>query len=175
VHDQLQTLAMGQCRFGVALNPRLSDMPSPYGAEEIEFKIATQSQGDLKALSKIASGGELSRISLAIQVVTAQQAVTPTLIFDEVDVGIGGATADIVGQRLHSLTSHSQVLCVTHLAQVAGQGDNHLRISKTQSDAASHTVIEVLSRDQRIEEIARMVGGINITEQTKAHAAQLLR
>jgi len=175
VHDQLQTLAMGQCRFGVALNPLLSDMPSPYGAEEIEFKIATQSQGDLKALSKIASGGELSRISLAIQVVTAQQAVTPTLIFDEVDVGIGGATADIVGQRLHSLTSHSQVLCVTHLAQVAGQGDNHLRISKTQSDAASHTVIEVLSRDQRIEEIARMVGGINITEQTKAHAAQLLR
>ena len=175
VHDQLQSLAMGQCRFGVALNPHLNDTPSPFGAEEIEFKIATQSQGELKALAKIASGGELSRISLAIQVVTAQQAVTPTLIFDEVDVGIGGATADIVGQRLHGLTSHSQVLCVTHLAQVAGQGDHHLRISKTHDQTGVRTMIQRLSNEQRIEEIARMVGGLNITEQTKAHAAQLLK
>jgi DNA repair protein RecN (Recombination protein N) len=175
VHDQLQSLAMGQCRFGVTLSPHLSDTPSPFGAEEIEFKIATQSQGELKALAKIASGGELSRISLAIQVVTAQQAVTPTLIFDEVDVGIGGATADIVGQRLHGLTSHSQVLCVTHLAQVAGQGDHHLRISKTHDEAGARTMIQRLSNEQRIEEIARMVGGLNITEQTKAHAAQLLK
>lgn len=175
VHDQLQSLAMGQCRFGVSLTPHLSDNPSPYGAEEIEFKIATQSQGELKALAKIASGGELSRISLAIQVVTAQQAVTPTLIFDEVDVGIGGATADIVGQRLHGLTSHSQVLCVTHLAQVAGQGDHHLRISKTTDNTGTRTIIQRLSNEQRVEEIARMVGGINITDQTKAHAAQLLR
>lgn len=175
VHEQLKALAMRQCRFSVALTPNFNDSPSPSGAEDIEFKIATQSQGELKALSKIASGGELSRISLAIQVVTAQQSVTPTLIFDEVDVGIGGATADIVGQRLHSLTSHSQVLCVTHLAQVAGQGDHHLRISKAQSEQGASTTIEVLSRDQRIEEIARMVGGVTITEETKAHAAQLLK
>ncbi|MDG0979565.1 MAG: DNA repair protein RecN [Halieaceae bacterium] len=175
VHSQLQSLAMGNCRFGVALTPHLSDALSPYGAEEIEFKIATQSQGELKGLAKIASGGELSRISLAIQVVTAQQSVTPTLIFDEVDVGIGGATADIVGQRLHGLTSHSQILCVTHLAQVAGQGDHHLRISKTHDETDVRTVIQSLSNEQRIEEIARMVGGVNITEQTKAHAAQLLK
>lgn len=175
VHDQLQSLAMGQCRFGVTLTPHISEIPSPYGAEEIEFKIATQREGELKALAKIASGGELSRISLAIQVVTAQQAVTPTLIFDEVDVGIGGATADIVGQRLHGLTSHSQVLCVTHLAQVAGQGDHHLLIAKNNDDTGVRTVIERLSNEQRVEEIARMVGGVNITDQTKAHAAQLLR
>jgi DNA repair protein RecN (Recombination protein N) len=166
---------MGQCRFGVALTPHISEIPSPYGAEEIEFKIATQREGELKALAKIASGGELSRISLAIQVVTAQQAVTPTLIFDEVDVGIGGATADIVGQRLHGLTSHSQVLCVTHLAQVAGQGDHHLLIAKHNDDSGVRTVIERLSNEQRVDEIARMVGGVNITDQTKAHAAQLLR
>lgn len=175
VHAQLKSLAMGQCRFGVALSPHLSDELSPHGTEEVEFKIATQSQGELKALAKIASGGELSRISLAIQVVTAQQTVTSTLIFDEVDVGIGGATADIVGQRLHELTSHSQVLCVTHLAQVAGQGDHHMRISKTQEDSGVRTVIQTLSKEQRIEELARMVGGVNITEQTKAHAAQLLK
>jgi len=134
----------------------------------------SQAKGEPQALAKIASGGELSRISLAIQVVTAQQSITPCLIFDEVDVGIGGATAEVVGQRLKQLTAHSQVLCVTHLAQVASQGHTHLKISKTSSADATATRIQSLDTEARIKELARMIGGIQMTDQTLAYASEML-
>jgi DNA repair protein RecN (Recombination protein N) len=175
IQEQLQALAMPHCRFAAVLTPRESASPSSQGNEEIEFRIATQAQGELKPLTKIASGGELSRISLAIQVVTAAKSVTPTLIFDEVDVGIGGATAEIVGQRLRALTQHSQVLCVTHLAQVASQGHNQLRIAKDHSAVGSATKLVELRASERVEEIARMLGGVTITDQTRAHAAEMLQ
>jgi DNA repair protein RecN (Recombination protein N) len=175
IQEQLQALAMPHCRFAAVLTPREAANPSLQGNEEIEFRIATQAQGELKPLTKIASGGELSRISLAIQVVTAAKSVTPTLIFDEVDVGIGGATAEIVGHRLRALTQHSQVLCVTHLAQVASQGHNQLRIAKDHSATGSATQLVELRASERVEEIARMLGGVTITDQTRAHAAEMLQ
>ncbi len=175
IQEQLKALAMPHCRFAAVLTPREASSPSSQGNEEIEFRIATQAQGELKALTKIASGGELSRISLAIQVVTAAKSVTPTLIFDEVDVGIGGATAEIVGQRLRALTQHSQVLCVTHLAQVASQGHYQLRIAKDHSADSTATKLVELDQSERIEEIARMLGGVTITDHTRAHAAEMLQ
>src|SRR5207302_2120231 len=120
------------------------------------------------------SGGELSRIALAIQVITAQLVATPTLIFDEVDVGIGGRTAEIVGQQLKQLGDNAQVLCVTHLPQVAAQGNTHLHISKQQNNSQIQTQICELKATEKVTEIARMLGGINITPKTLAHAKEML-
>jgi DNA repair protein RecN (Recombination protein N) len=125
-------------------------------------------------LAKIASGGELSRVSLAIQVVTAQTSTTPTLVFDEVDVGIGGATADIVGQLLRQLGEKTQVLCVTHLAQVAGKAHHHLRVNKITKGAQVSVTLEALENEQKVEEIARMIGSSRVTQTTLDHARELL-
>jgi DNA repair protein RecN (Recombination protein N) len=122
----------------------------------------------------VASGGELSRISLAIQVITASVGRVPTLIFDEVDVGIGGRVAEIVGRQLASLGSQRQVLCITHLAQVAAQGSEHLQVSKSRGQEISVS-IQPLAPAERIEEIARMIGGLDITSQTRAHAQEMLQ
>ncbi len=174
VEEQLAALAMANCRFHIELRPRDSELPHPLGREDIEFLVSTNPGSTPGALNRIASGGELSRISLAIQVVTAQVATVPTVVFDEVDVGIGGATAEIVGNLLRTLGRSAQVLCVTHQPQVASKGDHHLKIQKTASRKQVRTDLQALVDGEKIEEIARMLGGIAITEHTLAHAREML-
>ncbi|QIB66278.1 DNA repair protein RecN [Kineobactrum salinum] len=172
--DLLDTLAMGECRFEIALQPRSSKAPHPHGAEEVEFLISTNPGAPPQPLAKIASGGELSRISLAIQVVTASDGTLPSMVFDEVDAGIGGAVAEVVGNLLRTLARDTQVLCVTHLPQVASQGHHHLQVSKQSDQQAAYTRMAVLEGEQRTREIARMLGGVKITEQSLAHAREML-
>lgn len=174
VEKQLQQLAMANCRFSIALTPRPDDSPHPQGNEEIAFLVSTNPGQPPQALAKIASGGELSRISLAIQVITAKTSTIPTLVFDEVDVGIGGAVAEVVGNLLHELGERGQVLCVTHQPQVASKGNQHLFVSKTASKNSVSTRLEKLADSDKIEEIARMLGGIAITDQSRAHAKEML-
>jgi DNA repair protein RecN (Recombination protein N) len=174
VEEQLQALAMKHCEIEFAMHPLSSDEPHSHGQEEVEILISTNPAAAKGPLNKIASGGELSRISLAIQVITAQVAAIPTVVFDEVDVGIGGATAEIVGQLLKALGQRSQVLCVTHQPQVASQGDHHIKVQKTGNKTKLTTTLEPLADNQKIEEIARMLGGIAITENTLAHAREML-
>ncbi|CAA0081494.1 DNA repair protein RecN [Zhongshania aliphaticivorans] len=174
IEKQLQALAMKHCEIEFAMHPLSHDEPHSHGQEDIEILISTNPTTAKGPLSKIASGGELSRISLAIQVITAQVAAIPTVVFDEIDVGIGGATAEIVGQLLNALGKRSQVLCVTHQPQVASQGDHHIKVQKVGSKAKLTTSLEPLEENQKIEEIARMLGGIAITENTLAHAKEML-
>jgi DNA repair protein RecN (Recombination protein N) len=174
VEKQLSALAMKHCQLELALSTLEKDQAHPYGQEEVEILLSTNPGAPKGPLNKIASGGELSRISLAIQVVTAQVAAVPTVVFDEVDVGIGGATAEVVGQLLNTLGTRSQVLCVTHQAQVASQGDHHIRVQKVGDSKKLRTELSHLSSDEKIEEIARMLGGIAITENTLAHAKEML-
>jgi len=150
-------------------------LPTPVGTDTIEFLVSTNPGHAPKPLQKVASGGELSRISLAIQVITAKSNGVPILVFDEVDVGIGGGVAEIVGQLLNNLSQERQVLCITHLPQVACQGRQHLQVSKTIQQNNTHTSITVLNQQQKIYEIARMLGGIAITNQTIAHAKEMLQ
>lgn len=174
VNTQLHTLGMSAARLEVALTPISPEQLSPHGLEEVEFLIATNPGQPARALNKIASGGELSRISLAIQVITAQSSSTPTLIFDEVDVGIGGAIAEVVGRLLRQLGEHSQILCVTHQPQVAAQGHQHLFVSKQAANDRIHTRIDLLPPEQRVGEVARMLGGIDVTETSLIHAREML-
>jgi DNA repair protein RecN (Recombination protein N) len=140
----------------------------------VEFLVAGHAGVEPRALNKVASGGELSRISLALHVTTAAQNSIPTMIFDEVDVGIGGGVAEVVGQLLKQLGSERQVLVITHLPQVAAQAAQHLQVSKTQANGATLSHIQALSKTERVEEIARMLGGIQITETTRSHAKEML-
>jgi DNA repair protein RecN (Recombination protein N) len=174
VAAQLKQLAMGNCRLTISLNEKSNPQPQASGNEDIAFLVSTNPGQEPQSLSKIASGGELSRISLAIQVITAQTSATPTLVFDEVDVGIGGAVAEVVGNLLQQLGEQGQVLCVTHQAQVASKGHQHLFVSKTANKTSVSTRLERLSDSDKIEEIARMLGGIAITEQSLAHAKEML-
>ena len=146
VGDLLGTLAMSQCTFEVALTPRDSAAPHPHGAESVE----------------------------AIQVVSASGGTIPSMVFDEVDVGIGGAVAEVVGRLLRDLAGTAQVLCVTHLAQVAAQGHQHLQVSKSANKKQVETRLSALDGDAKVEEIARMLGGVKITDQTLAHAREML-
>ncbi len=173
VNEQLKLLAMENAKLNISLLP-LTDKPSPNGLEEVEFLISTNPGQAPRPLAKIASGGELSRISLAIQVITAKTSATPTLVFDEVDVGIGGATGDVVGQLLRQLGERGQVICVTHLAQVASKGHQHLQVLKTASKKSAESTLVELSGDGKVEEIARMLGGLKITDQSLAHAREML-
>lgn len=172
VESQLQKLGMQHCQFTVDLTT--NNQPHPFGHESIEFLIAPNPGQPAQPMIKIASGGELSRISLAIQVVTATTSTTPTLCFDEVDVGIGGGTAEVVGNLLRQLGESTQVLCVTHQAQVASKGHQHWRVSKSADKQATFTQVETLSGENQINEIARMLGGIEITDKTREHAAEML-
>jgi DNA repair protein RecN (Recombination protein N) len=174
VEAQLSELAMDQCRFKVALNSRDSDNPHPQGLEDVEFLISTNPGQEPRPLGKIASGGELSRISLAIQVVSTHANTVPSMVFDEVDVGIGGAVAEVVGRLLRAMAQNSQVLCVTHLPQVAAQGQQHLRVSKEADGQAALASLTRLGDGDKVEEIARMLGGIDITEKTRAAAREML-
>jgi len=172
VDEQLHLLGMSSAAFTATLNPL--EKPHATGAEEVEFLITTNKGLPPRPLAKIASGGELSRISLAIQVITAQCSTTPTLIFDEVDVGIGGAIAEVVGRLLRQLGKQAQVLCVTHQPQVASQGHQHLFVSKRSDRASTHTRINELAKDERIQEVARMLGGIDVTQRSIEHAREML-
>lgn len=172
VSQQLTSLAMAHSRFEIALTP--VDEPSRWGAETVEFLISTIPGQPARTLAKVASGGELSRISLAIQVVVAKTSIIPTLVFDEVDAGIGGATGDVVGHMLRQLGESTQVLCVTHLAQVASKAHHHLRVEKTVSKKAAATSIARLEGEAKVLEIARMMGGAVDSQQSLAHAREML-
>jgi DNA repair protein RecN (Recombination protein N) len=149
--------------------------PSAQGIDQIHFLVSTNPGQPLQTMRDIVSGGELSRLSLALQVLTAEQHPTPTLIFDEVDVGIGGGTAEVVGQLLHQLGEHCQVLCVTHLPQVAALGDHHIHAQKLKKTDSTTASVTILSHEQRVQEIARMLGGVKITPQTLAHAQEMIK
>lgn len=174
VSDFMQELGMPGGRFEVSLTPLPKDELSAHGLERVEFLVSANPGQPLKPLNKVASGGELSRISLALQVATARVGRIPTLIFDEVDVGIGGGVAEIVGQQLRALGEQRQVLCITHLAQVASQGHQHLQVSKLNQNGVTITHIQALPQEERVQEIARMLGGIEITRQTLDLASDML-
>jgi len=168
----MQTLAMAGGSFAVVLTPLAEG--NGHGLEAVEFRVATNPGTPQQSLAKVASGGELSRISLAIQVAASQAATVPTLIFDEVDSGIGGRVAEIVGNLLGKLGKRHQVMCVTHLPQVAAAADAQWQVSKTVHDGVTLSSIRVLQAEERVEEIARMLGGVKITETTRKHAAEML-
>jgi len=144
------------------------------GADHVQLLVSTNPGQAAGELGKVASGGELARISLAIQVVTAGTRSVPTLVFDEVDVGIGGGIAEIVGKHLRSLAKTQQVVCITHLPQVAAQAHHQLQVNKKQLSDSTHIEISLLDEKQRIEEIARMLGGVKLTEKTRLHAQEML-
>jgi DNA repair protein RecN (Recombination protein N) len=169
---EMQRLSLAGGSFRVALTEQA---PALSGYEQVEFLVAGHIGVEARSLNKVASGGELSRISLAIRVVTAQQGCVPTMIFDEVDVGIGGGVAEIVGQLLKQLGVDRQVLVITHLPQVAAQGSQHLNVKKIQRDQVTLSTIEKLDQHARVEEIARMLGGVEVTETTRQHALEMLR
>ncbi len=172
ISASMQNLAMQGGQFQVVLHALPEG--SMAGLETIEFQVSTNPGAPLRALAKVASGGELARISLAIQVATSQAATVPTLIFDEVDSGIGGRVAEIVGQLLKRLGGNHQVMCVTHLPQVAATADTQLQVLKSTQNGATLSSISVLKPAERIEEIARMLGGIKITDASRKHAAEML-
>jgi len=178
VSDAMQTLAMQGGEFAVILTSLDAEHANAHGMEQIEFQVKAHQGLPLRPLAKVASGGELSRISLAIQVITSNIGKAPTLIFDEVDVGIGGGVAEVVGNLLKKLGKERQVLCITHLPQVAALGDQQWQVVKMKESAGNHAIlskIRILNQHERIEEIARMLGGINITETTRQHAAEMLQ
>ena len=171
VTAEMQRLALSGGRFAVDL---VSVAPAASGLEQVEFLVAGHAGVEARPLAKVASGGELSRISLAIRVVTAQQVEVPSMIFDEVDVGIGGGVAEVVGQLLKQLGEKRQVLVITHLPLVAAQGAQHLRVSKSLKNGNTLSRFEMLDQRERIEEVARMLGGLEITETTRRHASEML-
>ncbi|MGD2082901.1 MAG: DNA repair protein RecN [Chromatiales bacterium] len=174
VTEGMQRLGMEGGRFAARIERLGADQAGPRGIDRVEFLVTANPGQPLQPLAKVASGGELSRISLAIQVATARCADIPTLIFDEVDVGIGGAVAEIVGQLLRRLGEDRQVLCVTHLPQVAAQGHHHLQVTKQTRGRTTAASIRPLDAEARVREIARMLGGISITESTLAHAREMI-
>ncbi len=174
VTDAMQVLGMLGSAFTVDL-PKKVEGVHYNGNESVDFLVKTNMGSDFKALKKVASGGELSRISLAISVVSSDSEYTPTLIFDEVDVGISGAVAEVVGQKLKQLSGHYQIICITHLAQVAAFGHQHLRVHKSQENEGAQTTVMQLSDDERVDEIARILGGAIITDSTRSTAAEMIQ
>jgi DNA repair protein RecN (Recombination protein N) len=176
----MDELGMAGGRFEVEIEPAEKATPDALGLERVEFLVSANPGQPARALRRVASGGELSRISLAIEVAAlgnddASADAIATMVFDEVDSGIGGAVAEVVGQKLRRLGAHRQVLCVTHLPQVAAQGHQHLRVAKSSDGTSTQTQIEALAEKTRRDEIARMLGGVEITRETLAHAKQMLK
>ncbi|MGO3713499.1 DNA repair protein RecN [Alcaligenes aquatilis] len=171
VSQAMQSMAMQGGRFEVALT---ACEPQVHGVEHVEFLVAGHEGVTPRPLAKVASGGELARISLALSVIASQAARVPTLIFDEVDTGVGGAVAEVVGRLLQELGARHQVLCVTHLPQVAACGNHHLKVEKTTEQGQTFSSIRPLTQDERIDEIARMLGGLKITQTTREHAREML-
>ncbi|MGR9045695.1 MAG: DNA repair protein RecN [Gammaproteobacteria bacterium] len=174
ISETIQDLGMPQGEFIVQVNGLDDNTPRAFGKDKVEFLVSANPGLPPKPLAKVASGGELSRISLAIQVVASNDKTTPTMIFDEVDSGIGGGIAEVVGQKLRRLSQNRQVMCVTHLAQVAALAHYHLYVSKNNQADITASSVRLLTTEERIEEIARMLGGINITANTLAHAKEML-
>ena len=172
VTEAMQALAMAGGRLEIALDPLAA--PASYGLEQVELRVASHPKQPLGPLARVASGGELSRIALAIQVVASEVGQVPTLVFDEVDSGIGGAVAATVGGLLQSLGTRRQVLCVTHLPQVAACADAHFRVTKSGDGEGVSSDLARLARADRVEELARMLGGAEVTAKTRAHATELL-
>jgi len=172
VTDAMQTLAMAGGRFEVMLHTLIDG--GAHGCEQVEFQVAAHSGAMLRPLAKVASGGELSRLSLVIQTVTSEVAQMPVLVFDEVDAGIGGRVAEIVGRMLKQLGRRHQVMCITHLPQVAAAADQQWQVAKRELNGAVRTSVSVLGTEQRVAEIARMLGGVRITDLTRRHAAEML-
>ncbi|MET1161398.1 MAG: DNA repair protein RecN [Pseudoxanthomonas sp.] len=167
-------LGMAGGRFEIAVEPNEGERPDPQGGERVEFLVSANAGQPPRALRKVASGGELSRISLAIEVAALGLDAVPTMVFDEVDSGIGGAVSDIVGQKLRALGGKRQVLCVTHLPQVAAQGHAHYRVSKAPVDGMTQSSVELLGAKDREEELARMLGGVEVSKEARAAAKRLL-
>ncbi|RZA31240.1 MAG: DNA repair protein RecN [Lysobacteraceae bacterium] len=167
-------LGMGGGRFEIAIEANPAERPDPLGSERVEFLVSAHAGQPPRPLRKVASGGELSRISLAIEVAALGLDAVPTMVFDEVDSGIGGAVSDIVGQKLRALGGKRQVLCVTHLPQVAAQGHAHYRVSKAPVDGMTQSSVELLGTGQREEELARMLGGVEVSREARAAAKRLL-
>jgi DNA repair protein RecN (Recombination protein N) len=169
----MQELSMAGGSFEVALVPLAEG--GAHGLEQVEFRVAGHAGVPTKPLAKVASGGELARISLALAVIASTASLTPTLIFDEVDTGIGGGVAEVVGRLLHQLGRDRQVLCVTHLPQVAARGDHHFQVAKTSAaDGSTLSAVTALNQVNRVEEVARMLGGLEITATTRRHAKEML-
>ena len=169
----MQSLGMAGGRFAVTVLPLTDREFGPHGMDDIEFQVSANPGQPLKPLAKVASGGELSRISLAVQVAAAAKSAAVAMVFDEVDSGIGGAIAEIVGRQLRALGERSQVLCVTHLPQVAAQAHAQYQVVKI-TDGVTRTAVRSLNPAERVEEIARMLGGVNVTDQARAHAREML-
>jgi DNA repair protein RecN (Recombination protein N) len=171
----MQTLGMKGGVFEVGIKTRKVSAFSSHGLDDIEFLVSANKGQPVQPLSKVASGGELSRISLSIQVISAGTATIPTLIFDEVDSGIGGGVAEIVGQKLRALGNKRQVLCVTHLPQVAALANQQMQVSKLSGEESTRTRIRSLNAKERVDELARMLGGVKITKQTREHAREMMQ
>lgn len=171
----MQSLGMPGGKFQVELQALAANDAGQHGADEIEFLVSANPGQPPRPLAKVASGGELSRISLAVQVAAAQTDTLPCLVFDEVDAGVGGGVAEIVGRQLRTLGERTQVLCVTHLPQVASQAHAHVRVAKLTDGKTTRTSLHTLTADERIEEIARMLGGVDVTAKAREHAAEMLR
>jgi DNA repair protein RecN (Recombination protein N) len=174
VTKAMSGLGMPGGKFEIAVSRDESAAPRACGADDIEFLISANPGQEPLPLARVASGGELSRMSLAIQVVASDGSEIPTMVFDEVDSGVGGGVAEMVGRRLRELGQSRQVFCVTHLPQVASLGDNHFRVMKVSDGKSTKTGIHRLADDERVEEIARMLGGVEITQRTRDHAAEML-
>ncbi len=172
VTEAMQTLAMAGGQFEIALNA--APEVTAHGLENVEFLVSAHKSMAPQPLARVASGGELSRLSLAVQTVASQVAQVPTLIFDEVDAGIGGRVAEIVGKMLKQLGRRHQVMCITHLPQVAATADQQWQVTKSTANGKVSSKVAVLGKDERVEEIARMLGGVKITETTRKHAAEML-
>lgn len=176
ITKQMQGLGMKGGYLEIQVEPRIEDNVhvSEHGIDQFEYMVSTNYGVPLKSLQRTASGGELSRISLAIQVITSEKSDTPTLVFDEVDVGVGGKIASVVGKRLRKLGERAQVICITHQPQVASQGNQHLFVDKVQGENETYSTLIELKDEMRTDEIARMLGGDEITERTRAHAQEML-
>ena len=174
VTRNMATLGMSGGRFEVRVSPLADNAVGPHGADEVEFFVTINAGQPPAAMSRVASGGELSRLNLAIQVVATASRGAPTLVFDEVDAGVGGAVAEMVGLRLRELSAGRQVLCITHLPQVATLAEHQATISKATRAGKTSTAVRMLTPEERVEETARMLGGLKITEQTRAHAGEML-
>ena len=174
VTEVMAQLGMPEGCFEVTVEPVENDKLSPQGLERVSFLVSANPGQPPQPLARVASGGELSRISLAIHVITAKNGRVPTLVFDEVDVGIGGSVAEVVGRVLQTLGESRQVLCITHLPQVAALGNQHYKVEKSHGKSSTRTAVRPLATDERIDEIARMVGGLEVTDSTLAHAREMV-
>jgi len=174
ITQALTKLGMSKAKLEISVSGLDSNKPSQFGLDSIVFNVQTNPGRGMAGLAQVASGGELSRISLAIQMIAADKLDLPVLIFDEVDSGVGGAVAEIVGQEMHNISNGRQVFSVTHLAQVAAKADHHYRVNKLADDKDTASAIDYLERQDRVTELARMLGGLNLTEKTLSHAEEML-